>query len=512
MTRAVSGLRNAFTFGCFDLLTSLGSNLSLRLFKRIVMIGLPLALLMVSLSILVAMRFVRTLVTGAPVGDGDGTAVLPALVTVMILLYLGASQFIGEVLTRRRVCISGNPNVGLFRAVDLRMLDIFLVVAGIRIALFHALQYALALTFVVTFADLLTQSPILLALVGLVPTVSMVASFQVAARNALRPKSDAKIGRLSLAGLILVGAGLGWTTSLVLRQTLKTDAMNFSYRSVETPAGIALAVLVSLALVGVFDLIRSLRRIGVASFLLETSTAPNAKAQHRAARSVRISNVVLFWLLQREFRGATAYALFDRSRALTFLVLAWAAAAHLHGDILPVSGIVASAGTSVLYLAFFLLALAHVDVILGTCGPTALRGQFRIAWENGVSAQRLVTQAQSSYHAPLAVLALCGLLLNAILFGQLAIGYVVLASAAVSAALIAESLTASPKNLADGSVAPNLFVGLMTILLSAPALAVVSIGNGAFAPYGLLYIFFLWGGAALCMTKRIKTSPLILST
>jgi hypothetical protein len=193
------------------------------------------------------------------------------------------------------------------------------------------------------------------------------------------------------------------------------------------------------------------------------------------------------------------------------LALAWCAGVYLHGGTFPVAGFAAASLPPALFLCFYLLALAHVDAVLGICGPTALARQFRITWENGRSALGIVSEAQTFYNTPLVLLAFGGVCIHALLFGHLTVGYIVIGSSAVSAALISESLTSAPKELADGRAAPNLFVGLMTMLISMPSLAMAALADGALAYVGITYCFVLWGGAALCMTNRMKTLPLMLS-
>lgn len=506
-----SRLGNVYSFSLFDLLTSLGSKLSVRSFKLLIAWGLPFIAVVFTLAILALMRFMRILLAEeAGLVNRDWLSLVAFGITVT-LVYLGVSCLVSEVLTRRRFCVAANPNIGLFRSLDIRMIDVFLVVAGARIALVHVALYIPALTFVFTFLDELESSPSLSVLLVLVPTCSLVVVLSVAARNAIAADVLRGIGPAIQVALIFIFAVLGWATSVFGAHWTALNLPRFSTDSLEVGARIAVSLLGLAAIVCLVDFGRCLSLIRKNSFPILPQYFPPPRERPGESMLHRLSRPTLFLALYREFRGANAASIYGRSWVLLTLALAWAGGMRFHGGILPLTGPALASLAPILFLGFYLLALAQVDATLAACGPTTLKGQLRTAWENGRSAVSLAAEAQTFYNIPLILLAAGAASIDALLFGRLSFGYAVIAVSAVSAALIAESLTSAPKELSDGSVAPNLFVGLMTILLSVPALALVVLLKDGLMYVGLFYCFILWGGASLCMVNRIKRLPLMLS-
>ena len=159
-----------------------------------------------------------------------------SLGTAVALVYLVLSGLVAEVLTRRRFSVAANPNIELFRALDIRMIDVFAVVAGIRIILFHIALYIVALTFVFTFADEFASSPSLSFLLLLIPTRSLAVALDVAARNAVRADVLRGSGSPIQVALVVVFAVLGWATSVFCTQVTTFNLPHFSAHSLEEGA------------------------------------------------------------------------------------------------------------------------------------------------------------------------------------------------------------------------------------------------------------------------------------
>lgn len=441
-----SGLGNVVSFSLFDLLITLGSKLSVRSFKLLIAWGLPAVTVVFALATLALLRFMPILLADEARGDNKESLLLAAFGVTVVFVYLGVSCLVSEVLTRRRFAVAANPNIALFRALDIRMIDVFMVVAGVRIALFHIALYILALTFVLAFYEEFASSPSMSVLLLLVPTCSLVVVLNVAARNALRADVLRGTGPAIQVALILVFAVLGWATSVFGTHATDLNVPQFSTDSLEAGARIAVSLLVPTTIVCLVDLGRCLSRIRQDSFPIRLQYLTPTGEKQAVGRLHRLSRPTLFLALYREFRGANASSTYVRSWVLLTLVLAWAGGMRFHGGILPLTGPAAASLAPILFLGFYLLALAQVDATLAACGPTTLKGQLRTAWENGRSAIGLAAEAQAFYNVPLILLAGGAASIDTLLFGRPSFGYAVIGVCAVSAALIAESLTSAPKN------------------------------------------------------------------
>jgi hypothetical protein len=237
-----SRLGNVYNFSLFDLLTSLGSKLPVRSVRALIAWVLPFITIVFSLGTLALMGFVRTLLSNESIASGRDLFMVVAFGTAVALVYLGVSSLVAEVLTRRRFSVAANPNIELFRALDIRMIDVFAVVAGIRIILFHIALYIVALRFVFTFADEFASSPSLSFLLLLVPTCSLAVALDVAARKAVRADVLRGSGSPIQVALVVVFAVLGWATSVFCTQVTTFNLPHFSAHSLEAGGVIAVSV------------------------------------------------------------------------------------------------------------------------------------------------------------------------------------------------------------------------------------------------------------------------------
>ena len=103
--------------------------------------------------------------------------------------------------------------------------------------------------------------------------------------------------------------------------------------------------------------------------------------------------------------------------------------------------------------------------------------------------------------------------MDALLFGRFSLGYTVIGVCAVSAALIAESLTSAPKDsLRRTGHAQPLCRARDHLVIRAGACSCRAGERGNSCMPDLVHCLILWGGASFCMVNRIKTLPLMLST
>ncbi|RSS79568.1 hypothetical protein [Streptomyces sp. WAC06614] len=193
--RSGSALRTSLDFLCFERLNSLGWNMPLPLFKILCGTGVAVLLPVLFAVTLLASRVLRSM----------SLLPAPALVGGFLLtnLYVGGAYLLREMYSRRRHSVSGSPNEGFFRALDVRARDIFLAYCASRILLHHTALLTVDAAFLIVFRATLSSS--LAVVLACVPLALCALSLAVSAQLA----AGAGTGAAARTGGPAVLVGLG---------------------------------------------------------------------------------------------------------------------------------------------------------------------------------------------------------------------------------------------------------------------------------------------------------------
>ncbi|MEU6708131.1 hypothetical protein [Streptomyces wuyuanensis] len=505
-----SGLRNTVDFFLFERLNGLGWHMPLPVFRMLCATG----------SVLTAPVLLAGGLLGARLLHRTTDLPAPALISGFLLanLYAGGVYLLREAFSRRRHSVSGSPNQHLFRALDIRARDVFIVYCATRILHFHAALSAVDVAFLAVYRDSLASSLVL----GLVciPLTLCALTLAVSARLATCAGSTTPAsGPRAIAALGLTAFSTGTVTGILLEgtrtgNTLGADegwAETFgSGASVAGPLTLAVtAVCAALTALALVCLIRDYGCLDREAFAIRASgrTATVPAMVFRPARLPLVS------VVHRHFTAGRTYPIVKRTYAALLTVVLLLAGLRISGSgLLPVPAAAEQPLTRTAVALGFVLLLGCAELVLATSGPTVLGPQFRFAWENLLSHRQVAVSATLYYTAHAVLLAAgvataAGLVIDTLLW-QLPF----LAIGVMSASLIAESLAAAPRQLVDGTSAPGIFVACVSIGLAVPALA----GSVAHPPslrlLAAIYSICLFGGAITCIGRRIRTLPLRSAT
>ncbi|MFJ5679154.1 hypothetical protein [Streptomyces sp. NPDC093097] len=494
-------LRNTLDFFLFERLNALGWNMPLRTFAQLCAFGYALVLPLLLAGSLFGFGVLRKAVQLPPVVIGAAF--------LLVHLYAGGAYLLREAFSRRRHSVSGSPNEGFFRALDIRARDVFLVYCLARIAVFYGALLTLDTAFLVVYRGALGQGALGLLCVPLALfTLTLAVSVRMASHAGSTPSAGLKtVGAL---GVACVMAGL--FTGRFLGALPAGNAPGTAFQAAPSVAadqplmlvitsGTTSALLFVAAGVYVIHHYRSLDR---ASFAIRPTRRPTTAPP----MDFRPRRLPLLPVVHRQFTTSRTYPLVRRmylALLMAGLLLVGVRASETGRP--PLAGMERPL-TRIAVILCFVMLLGCVELLLATCGPTALGPQFRFAWENMLSQRNISVSAVLYYTAHVLTLtsgvAAAAWLASGTLLWQLPF----LGVSVLSATLIAESLTTAPKRLVDGTSTPGVFVACVSIGLALPSLA------GCYAQSPLprllaaLYCVCLLGGGITCIGRRIRTLPL----
>ncbi|MDG4832686.1 hypothetical protein O7627_25745 [Solwaraspora sp. WMMD1047] len=516
--------RLVFDLYCFDRLIALGWRMPLRVFQILVgglcLLAAPVVLA-VSLLASRALAYALTPASGAepgqpviPVAAGTGALLL----LVLTNLYLGVLQLTREAMSRRRYGISRSPNLEFYRAFDIRLIDVFLVHAGLRIVLFSGAIWLVNLGFVAVFGAVGPPPALWWSVAVLLPSAAAITGLALAARHANDDGGNRRVG-LGPVAAAAVAAGLaGFSlTALATELLAAASAPAWLHRIDATAlAAVAGAGAFAVAAGAAISLVRSIRRMRTESFAIPVVSADRRPVGSRLSRRVR----PLLWrwtpvgaMLHGELQGHHAAALMRRMFGFTLVGVCFAIGVAQAPAVQPVVDATSGPLLRVSATLAFVACLVLAELTMFAIGPATLGRHLRYVWEAGVSARALTVGAIACYLAPALTF---GLLLSAgtyLTVGRWPPAVVPIGISIVCAAVVGQSLTATPKETVDGSVEANLFVGLVTVLLSTPVLILALRAGGPVTAIALAgYLTLLLGGAIACLARRVQALPSTSST
>lgn len=503
-----AGLRSVVDFWLFEQLNALSWSMNLGVFRLLCIGAMATLLPVVTAGALFGTRLLHTV---APLPGA-----LPGLAFLLVHLYVGGAYVVREVFSRRRHSVSGSPNEGFYRALDLRALDVFFVYCAIRIMRFYLVLLLVDAAFLYVFRESLGGA----WSVGLVMPVGLCAlTLGVSARLATDAGAWEPSGAKALVPVGLILFVTGMVTGHLLGQG--DAASHRSEHAKETAAGFATGLapdmsaghpfVLSAGLAGAAALAagtvlvwRAGARLRRESFVIRP--APPSRAGRRSMAWLAL--LPLLAVVHRQFVSGRTYGPVWRIYVVVTMTLLLLIGVRLPpAGPLPLSFLSQPMERSIIAVTFIVL-LGGVELLLAICGPTALSPQFRFAWENLLSPRQIAVSAALYYAAHALALA----------SGIAAIGWAAtrqvlwhvpfLGLAVLSASLIAESLTTAPKRLVDGTSAPGVFVACLSVALSLPALIGCLAQPVPSRLLAVVYSVALFTGAITCIGRRVQTLPL----
>lgn len=466
-------------FRVFEIVNTLRLSLTLDSFRALATFGSIAFLAVGTLAFVSAMSVLRD---GAFRHDSAGVLVWGLLA----ILYSTAALVFSEIVSSRRLAVSGTPHLELFRAMELPFRQVVvrygLVPMFRRIAV---LWYSAAVFLTIFFEPTAIYSNIVAASVCILALSSAACLYSVlhfasapARRTSLRWPSCG----LTLVLVLVLGAATG---------ALGSQPGPAGISVGEVPGHLPLISLIVLAAAALLLLlsIRKWRGLGYRRVLL---TAQRNRLHSPSGGLTKFLFLDLLGSKQGSLVGT--------------IILVWIAVV---GFLLGANGILPLA-TSVtsqelhrsLIGMTVLLSLGITEPMLQRIGPTAKLYHFRFAWENGSSAGGLVACLVWVYSLLGGIVGVFIFCCAFLALGVPAPGTVLVGMVVTASGIIAETLSRPPIST-DGTKSNDVMDALFTLLLVSPCSLVLVLSP----EYGTLlllgYSIFLTLGAAACLRTHL---------
>lgn len=404
----------------------------------------------------------------------------------LLILYSAGATVLTEVVSSRRLAVSGSPHLELFRAMELPLPQVV-----VRYGLLPTLRrtgilwYSAAVFLLVFFEESSSYLNVVVASVTVLAFATCACVYCVL-HFASTPARRIGLRWLYCLLALILGLLLGAATGFLVPQLSRLDGLD------QDPSGflpalcllavVASAILILLSLHAWRRL--SYRRI---SFSTERRTG------QRAVKSFGL--FVVTDLLSSK-----------QGSVITTIVLAWIAVV---GILLGARGILhldSTLGGGDLHKSLVgiavLLGLGVTEPTLYRIGPTAKLYHYRFAWENGFSATAIVVRLVGIY--VMAGAATGGFVfLGALLALDIPAPGAVLAGLIVAASGVVAESVSRPPTTTDGTKSNDVMDGLFTLLLISPC-SLILIVSPEFSTVLLLgYSILLILGAAACLHQRL---------
>ncbi|MEZ2389916.1 hypothetical protein AB6813_10270 [bacterium RCC_150] len=464
-------------FRAFETVNAMRLSLSLDSFRTLATLGTIAVSLLLGLGFVSGMSVLRD----GPLRDNAEGVLTWGLLGI---LYGSVAVVLSEVISSRRLAVSGTPHLELFRAMGLPIQQVALRYGLIPVARRMAPLWLLSTAFLVVFYKpgqhyfgILVAAMSVLLLASSACFYSVVRFASAPARRT-GPRWSPYVVTLVL-GLILGGA------TEVLGSQWKVAGLDVHALQLLPP--LSLLALGSSAML-IFLSIRVWRNLAYRKILL---------GSHHGRRGTRSSFIA--FVVSDLFSS-------KQGSVISTIILAW----------IGISGFLVGANNllpftiglnnedlqrSLIGLAV-LFSLGVSEPMLARIGPAAKLHQYRFIWENGGSAPRIVGSLSGAY-------LLLGVLVGAFVFfgafltlGALVPGAVPASVIVVASGVVAEVLS-QPQVSTDGTKAYDLVDSFFTLLLISPC-SLILVLNPEYSSLLLLgYSILLTIGVALCLRTRL---------
>lgn len=466
-------------FRVFEIVNALRLSLTLDSFRVLVAFGSIALVVVGSLAFVSAMSVLRD----GPFRDDSAGVLVWGLLAI---LYSTAAMVFSEIVSSRRLAVSGTPHLELFRSLELPFRQV--VVRYGVIPLFRrmaVLYYAAALFLTVFFEPTANYSNIVAAAVSVL-TLSSAACLYSVLHFASAPARRMSVRWPACGLMLLLGLVLGAVTG-VLGSRPGPSAISVGI----VPDYLPLMSLLACAAAGLVLLgsIRKWRALGYRRVLLAAQLS-----KHRS-QSGTLTRFLLLDLLGSK-----------QGSVVGSIILAWIAVVGFllgAGGVLPLATSLNSQDLQRSLVGMtVLLSLGITEPMLHRIGPTAKLYHFRFAWENGSSAGSVVASVIRVYLLLGGIIGVFIFCCAFLMFAVPAPGTVFVGIVVTASGIIAETLSRPPIST-DGTKSNDVMDALFTLLLVSPCSLILVLSP----EYGTLlllgYSILLSLGAAACLRTHL---------
>ena len=500
----VARLRALNDFRAFELVTSLRLPWSVSKYRRVVT---ALLLLGAPIGTVLLFGLLQALKAGAGTDLGRLSAIMA--IGVAGVFFWSALYASREVTTERRFGISDNPNIALFRGLDIGALEVFLVYRARSAALYYGVLAVVGGSLVWFFGV-----PLGIGAAGVLAMAAIVVGWWItavglAAYVASRPLLRHAPARVAFPSAVLGGLAFGYVATRMLVNPLVAEGFDYAFAPSEVMR-IIIGLAVVTGVIAVFAL-----ALGVHALLrLARQPFPHTESRSRednAAAGRTVAALGMTGILVREWSRTWGYTLAVRAMAMWMVLASVALGCRMAGAMfLPFSSSLPSwaLGADVpqvgIPLAVAATATGVAEFLKREVGPKAYAAQLRFAWESGRSAWGLALSMLAVMVVPTVILGVSGLVLTAAAFGRVDAVPVLAAMSMAAAVLISEFVSRPSMNTNGSVVEDDLLATLIYLLVSAPTVFLI------YRQMDLLtfvYLLILMGGATACIAHRIVHMP-----
>ncbi|UVJ40131.1 hypothetical protein [Arthrobacter sp. CJ23] len=407
----------------------------------------------------------------------------------LALVYSAAVLGLGEIVSNRRLAVTGTPHLELFRAMELPIHQVVLRYGILPLVRRLGLLWFAAALFLTVFFEV---SPRYLATV--VATVAVLLVTTAAALHCVLRFASSAARRNTLSwsfGLLALTVGLliGGATAPLLSHVRAAGAWDAGSALFESTAAVACAV--SLAATGASGLfsLRLWRGLAYRKILLATPVTSRKK------RRLTLASILLSELFHSR-----------QGSVVGVIALSWIAVV---GSLLGASGVLRLDSSldggdlqRSLIGVTLVLSLGVTEPTLYRIGPTAKLYALRFAWENGNSARSIVTGLIGVYFligGAIGLFVFCSAFLA---LGIMDMGIILTGVIVMAAGIIAEAL-ARPATSTDGTKAADIMDALYTLLLVSPCSLILVLSPARSTILLLGYTILLTLGATACLRTHL---------
>lgn len=465
-------------FRAFELLNTLRWSVSLESFKALTTLGTAAVLLLGTLVLGAGLAALRDSLSAS---DTESTLWLG----VLVIAYISTVLLLSELVSNRRLAVTGSPHLELFRAMELPIHHVVLRYGVLPLSRRLALLWYSAGVFFVVFFD--ADPPYLgalstaVALLVLTSTASLFCVLRLASSFAQHQSLRVS----SCFAALFSGLLLGAATSLLVG----TGAI-VSSQAVAGFLPWICGVLLLLGLLFGFWSVRRWRHLAYRKII------GAQQAQMSFTRPPKLWAMLLRELLSSRQGSVISVTALTWMGVLGCLLGAWL--------ILPVG-----VGSSMdlhraLVGATIILSLGTTEPVLHRIGPTTRLFAMRFAWENGLAAPAILKSLMALYYV-LAASVGCFVCCAAYLLFGTPVPSLILVSVIVMAAGIISEFVARPAVSTDGTKSADIMDALYTLVLVAPCSAVLALEPLHSTMLLLCYALILTIGVAFCLRTSLLT-------
>lgn len=473
-----SDFRALRDFRAFEVVNTMRLSLSLDGYRTVILIG-SITVLTVGLAVCILLF---STIRQSPTMDRQSIGLL----AVATATYFGCLIIFGEVYSGRRIAVSGNPHLALFKSLDIPLQHVLIRYGLLPLFIRMFVFAGCIVVYLGIFWDPSIEYTRQLLLLSTILIFVLSAGIYSVLKCSVQPPSRQRRGWVLALAPGSVGVLVGLGTSGLLPSVRESERSLVFLR--EHAVWLCPPLLVSASILILLS-VRMWKRL---SYQL---VEPPREGRRKCSGARTLFQVIWIDLLTSK-----------QGSLIMLLVLAWSALLGVlvglrWGSVFPIVLPSDQLERGLISIAI-LMTLSFVEPMLLRTGPTSKRSQYRFSWENGGSHRKIVASATAHYALCGAIAGFLVLLAGYLVFDQWIFASIPASLVATAAALLAECLTSPPVST-DGTKAADLLEALVTMVLIAPCAMVLALGPEFNRVFLALYALLLLLGVSFCLRERI---------